>query len=311
MESYIAAIEATDKLKPLSKAQYVGKLRSFVKAMGPNRGVNWILDNPGYAVEQLEELGLALRTRQAYVDAVMAVWKYGDVPEELKQRYDEWVVEAGVIQEEVRAIYESNKPSKRQREAHVPWEEVEAMRDALPSASDERLLLSMYTMIPPARADYGSLRIFKGEPRPAQVAANPNHLVVGDRGKVTLVLRQYKTSEAYGEHVKVLPTELAALVRRSIADRPREFLFTTTKTRTAYASNAAFAEWVGDTLRRLFDRPFTCNGLRHSFISSLDLNTMSVKAMKQTARDMMHSVATMTKYRLFFNEEASEPEDSE
>lgn len=299
MDKYIAAIDGADALRPLSKKQYIGKLRNLVDKV--NHDVDWILRHPTATMASLDRQGLSLRTRKAYVDSIMAVFKYFDDfadPDAMLEYYEKWHQVFIKLREQVNDIYADNEPNERQQEAYVEWDEVLRQRDAFPDGSDERLLLAIYSYIPPARADYGQVPIYEGrQPTDEEVAEYPNYIVITTRGKVTLTLGEYKTVSTYGTLTRTLPTELAAVIRKSLKMRPRQFLFTTTRSGEAFADGQAFAAYAAKLLNGIFDKPTTINTLRHSFINSLDLNKLTVRQENEIARGLMHSFETLRRYR--------------
>lgn len=303
MEGYISDIQGVSSLRPASVKQYIANWKALVKRTG--HSIDWVLSHPQATRRRLDELindgEIKPETRRAYISSVIALFKHCAIDEAVfTANYAQWYREFLDVSQRAQEHIEQNEPTDRQREAHVPLDEIVAMRDSLPAGSLEQLLLAMYTMIPPARADYGQLRIYDRKPSEEQVAETPNYMVRTTRGKFTLYLNEYKTSEAYGAHVKVLPEELSDVIAESLRSLPREWLFVTPRGRGPFSSGEAFSEWVRGVLSRLFDRPLSINGLRHSYANSLDLNTLTVRELNGIARGMHHSVEQLRKYRKRF-----------
>jgi hypothetical protein len=211
--------------------------------------------------------------------------------------------------------YETNEASERQIAAYVPWPDVVAKRDELlrtAPTSAGALILSLHSMIPPARADYGSLRVYRppGDPVPA-LGRSPNH-VVWTGNTMRIVLDEYKTRSKKGKaHESDLPPELVAVLTRSLRDRPRKWVVVSPQTGEPYDNNA-YAAYVARTLAVAFGgKPVTLNALRHSFSSSLDFNQLSPRDRKAIADAMMHSPEMTHRYRYRFATQPGGPPDAQ
>ena len=75
--------------------------------------------------------------------------------------YKKWMELHAEVRRPINAKYQSNKPNDRQEKAYVSFDDVEKIRNKLKKGSMSRLLLSMYTMIPPVRSDYDKIAIYK------------------------------------------------------------------------------------------------------------------------------------------------------
>jgi hypothetical protein len=216
-----------------------------------------------------------------------------------------------------------NVVSDKQKASFVAWEEVLAARDSLPENTPERLLLEMYTRVPPKRNDYSHMYVYKdtsaktrkvttdaGEtvcrgtfaPSEAQKKAFPNYIIldepaIGTASDITLYLQQFKTAKPGQVYIQHLPTKLCAAIRSSLKKNPRELLFTKPDG-TAYKHANSFCDWVSRALQEIFQKKVTINTLRHSFISGLKMDSMTARELTNTARHLQHSLQTLTTYRL-------------
>jgi hypothetical protein len=220
--------------------------------------------------------------------------------------------------------YMDNVVSDKQKSAFVSWSEVLAGRDSLPENTPERLLLEMYTRVPPKRNDYSHVRIYKDTsakthtvatdegntarrgtfmPSEAQKKEYPNYMILDEPAKdvgasnITLYMHEYKTSKKGQMYVQHLPAGLCAVIRSSLKTTPRDLLFTK-HNGTAFKHAGSFGDWVNRTLQEIFPgKKVTVNTLRHSFISSLKMDSMTARELGNTARHLQHSLSTLTTYR--------------
>ena len=257
----------------------------------------------------------------------------------------------------------SGKLSQREESSWVTKEEVLEMQRALwksrPGAI-ETLLMSMYVLWPPNRADYGNVRIYMSEkdlpedlkpwakikvPTHKQYTKKPiervplfedeeeeefhgrterfvrsesmprvNFLLMHPTAErwtrsspepsyykeyatsPRLIIMDHKTASSHGRILRVVPPKLAEVLNSSLNANPRKWLFTTSTGRP-FSSNHAFTIWMGRRLKALFGgRNVGTNILRHTYISSIDMNSASARELARIAREMGHSEWQQRRY---------------
>jgi len=153
-----------------------------------------------------------------------------------------------------------------------------------------KLLLSMYTMIPPVRLDYYATHIIKKGETPE----TENYIVLGET-EAELVIGKYKTSRKHGNivHPK-LPDELYRIIIQSLKEFPRKYLFETNG--KPYSSNAVFSKWSSSVLTKLFGVELNLTMVRHIYISSKDLGKMTVQERKELGKQMGHTIEVQAMY---------------
>ena len=128
-------------------------------------------------------------------------------------------------------------PTKRQVAGYTPLQKIIACRDALPLHSRARLLLEVYTRIPPVRLDHGATKIFKLAPGQQLVEMQGwtgNYLVLdmSKQNSYIHIVRPNKNFNrpAYAQGVRAaVPNMLQAVIEASLAEYPRDYLFTAQK----------------------------------------------------------------------------------
>jgi flavin-binding protein dodecin len=321
---YEAVIEVDGDLSDASKRLYRERIRSLPAATG--KTVEWCLSHPKETWAALRAVRVVrkggstspLSDQTLRSDASTVVGLYRRLPglqRRFASAYGEWQRLSEAATEVAASKYEDIEPSDRQRVAHVEWSEVLAKRDELRDLVGKKekkhghkvpdgahLLLSLLTYVAPSRADWGAVRVFEGtkDVPPAVGSAEEkgmNYLLVRPSGMV-MVWNRYKTSKQYGRIERELPPELEAIVRASLASRPRLWLVHTREGKPH--TNRSFAAHVAYVLERLFDRPATLDTVRHSFINAARIFEMTPRQMEEMARSMRHSVSMMSRYRLNF-----------
>lgn len=235
-----------------------------------------------------------------------------DVALPLRER---WVAinaenEAPIIQRRL-----ENKPTVLQQSkggSKMTFNEIIEKRDELPMGSIERLLIAMYTMIPPCRADYFAMEVVRGEAQPTA----KNYLRIREEEKGTemeTVLRDFKTAKIFKEIRNKFPVELVQEVEASLEKNPRDFLFINANGKPH--TRNSFTLWSRRVLSRIFGTDFTLVFFRHAFathyVMNVDLRTMTDAQIKDISNKMGHSTEMFRAYRWIRGEEVESGEESD
>jgi hypothetical protein len=234
-----------------------------------------------------------------YISAITALFKHsGAVSGGLPNRdslHQQWLVHQAHNSAPIERKRDFHTPTDKQAEkggAGMTMEQICARRDELADGSIEKLLIGMYTYIPPVRADYFATQIVPY----GGVQTAENAVLFGDneKGKASLLLRDFKTTHTYKKiYHPVLPDELVKQIRMSLAEFPREYLFVNADGQP-FTRNA-FQMWANRVLSRCFGVQFTLTLFRHIYISSLG-DVIAVEELDQISRHMGHSLSMQTKY---------------
>ena len=323
---YEAALDAAAKLSDASKTHYKMQLKRLTETTG--HAVEWILANPKPAMRLLldakrtdgKRMLEVPMTIKAMIDSLVALLKH--VPG-LKERYpkarEAWDALYAHVCAQSDVRYENNEATEKGQENFVPWAEIVERRDELIGRGDQpnmdAVVVAMHTMMPPARSDYGKLRVYRPptDPVPAAESAvlEPNRIVwtaatrkAGHR--MHLVLDEYKTrTKKKKAHEADLPDDLTALLVRSLQAQPRRYLVVRGDG-APYESATAYAQLVTRVFSALTGKHTTINSLRHAYSSQLDFNVLTPKERREIADALMHSPEMTHRYR-YINIEAAAP----
>jgi len=188
-----------------------------------------------------------------------------------------------------------NKPTDKQNEkggSKIDFNQIITKRDELPIGSIERLLISMYTMIPPARADYFATQIVTDE-----TPTEKNYIRMGD--KVECVLTDFKTVKTYKSITHDFPDCLITELNESLKKIPRKYLFLNANGKPH--TRNSFVLWSRRCLSRIFETDFTLVFFRHAFvthyISTMDTNTITDGQIKEMSDKLGHSPEMFRAYK--------------
>ena len=170
-------------------------------------------------------------------------------------------------------------------------DELAKMRDELPVGSDDRLLMSLYTMIPPVRANFGRVKVYHEIPDDNHL--EDNFIVLGKHNK--LVLGKYKTARYHDALVSELPDKLVKEINHSLEKKPREYLFIQSNGEP-YDKGNSFDAFANRRLKKITGKnEFSLTMFRHIYISDpkLDLNNKTLKEKQAVADRMGHSISCL------------------
>tara|TARA_B100000925_G_C21953623_1_gene450135 strand:+ start:246 stop:1235 length:990 start_codon:yes stop_codon:yes gene_type:complete len=313
--TYINYLEKSKFLGDATKSTYKSRLqviqndiwlncKSVNNKVGKGKCLHYILMHPEAFLEKLDEYAnktggrldkdkLSMHAKDGYVTALKSLFQ--EAPG-LKQKYPEIFIKWDEIHKQVRqpinAKYQSNKPTERQEEAYVSFEELERKRDSLEIGSDARLLLSLYTLVPPLRSDYNLVAIYKND----KDIKYDNYLILNKNPY--LVITKYKTAKTYKDIKIDLPKKLVKEIKESLKLKPREFIFVQ-KNGKPYEKSNTFNRWANRTLKSLFDKKnISLSTLRHIYITRRDLKLEEKSGLERNkiAQMMGHSVGTQQNY---------------
>ena len=315
---YVKQMLENPNLTPHSKTQYLSSLRTLQKACR-DKPLETMLERPDALLHVIRRKWSSTATRKAKITAVLALLKHVDG---LQTKYAVCVKMLNEIRAKLNNKIEekvmSGEPSKRERENMVPWSDVvDAFNILLKQQgtacmTDQCLVLAMYVLMEPLRADFGEIKLFSANKPPTESEKKElNFMVLGPGNAGTLVLNTYKTKSSYGAFQRDLPSNLVKCIRRSLKAKPRVYLFEqmNCEGHKPYPRNS-YTNFANRMIRSIFEpKKMSISLLRHSFISSIDFNEATAAQLSKVASNMAHSVAMQQSYRRKTAEESEEEEE--
>lgn len=306
---YLDFIRNTKSLKDTTKDLYIDKIKILQTLFLKKRTIHWILYHPEESIEVFKEgfkemsskynEQIGDHTKELYISSLMALFTYNsEFKNDNIELFEKWKNIHSIIHSPIDYKYKSNEPTERQKEGYVGFEEFETMRDSLPSGSIERLLLSIYTYIPPVRNDYWRTKIYYDDKVLHSKKIEENCIILNNFPK--LILKKYKTAKTYGTIFIDIPSELKDEIMKSIEKLPRDYLFVSSVgDHLPYTNATTFDSWVNKKLKKIFNKPrLTLTMFRHSYISRRDLKLEEKSGLEQDeiAKIMGHSINQQRKY---------------
>lgn len=292
-KSYIDRSSLSDASKKMYKIQIDRMIEQTQKPL------EWMLSHPREMLRIIQSGGYTLSTQRNRVSAICALLKHWpEAGAEFSQERDAWsAIQKELNKQNMERVLTGN-PTEREIVNWVPWTKViEAERHLRTTeyASWNHLMLAMYTHIEPIRADYGNVKLYFSEPVPDCTETN-FMLVSTTKGKSFLCLNKYKTANRYGRFKRDLPESLVSIIRESVRQEPRDFLFMSTEGKP-YTNKASFGKYANRVFHQIFKKHMTISLLRHSFISAIDYNSSRAKDLIAVSKNMQHSLGMQQYYR--------------
>lgn len=286
-----------------SRTLFNKKLTQFISFLPVgNQSISYIIDNPGLAYEILENetsITQSATNRHLFISAVVAYIKHTADGQRRSDRIKRKWEEIQRDNWEIRKMMDlggelTDKEKVIARE--INWADVVKKRDTLLPGTPEKLLLSLYTYLPPVRADYFEVRI--NPPVTVIADKHKSYIRLGESGAASeLVIRDFKTSSTFKEIRHKLPQELFDEIVISIGLAPRRYIFVMPSDTSRPYDRNGFSKWANKVLHELFGLPVTLTSLRHLYISTLDFTKLRASDLNRIARAMGHGIAMQKEYQ--------------
>lgn len=296
-----ASIANNDNLSVITKRNYRDRVRAMVQK-SDGKTIAHIVLNPDTFGPLIRQWYAQNTSQKANFTVILSLFRYNpEFKEQHKDAHDKWIGFFKETDQKVKDRYESNMPSSRQVQGYVPYDDIIRVRDSLPEGDIHRLLLGMYTHIKPLRAEYARIPIFRNAVPKANV--EPNYILLAG-AKAQLVIGQFKTMKHHDRFDISMPDPLVKDLLASLKAAPRDWLFVNT-TGMPFGQSL-FSQWTGKIFAQLFGKPLNIQLIRHSFVNTLDFNTLTIVEKKALASEMGHTLHTQDQYRLIFKDSKQE-----
>lgn len=228
--------------------------------------------------------------RKLYTSAILYMYNYAMV--EPPAVYNEYIGKQFAAQT---VKDEKQELSPKQMEEYLTWDEILAVREKLADMDNKNktqwrdyLVVCLYTMINPVRADFGDMRVLR------KMLGTKNQIVLED-GPPYFVFRDYKTAKTYGEVRVDIPDDLMAVIKEWFAflGRTPELLL------DVEYSGSVLSNYIRACFKKYAGKNTGINLLRHAFITHELSTPKSIHEKQAIASSMLHSRDRQEKYVVF------------
>ena len=274
----------------------LGSLRTYTRMINilrkafdiPDGEIEFLKDSQK-VIDWIESSKYALNSKKAIYIAIVGTLKSED-DYDLQPYRDQM----DKYNKEVVASYNEQTLSKSEETKYLLWTEIlDAVEKARVAVEDvwtlqEYVVLSLYTLMPPVRLDYGEMKVVPVEPdEPVG-----NYLIWGK--KPYFYFSDYKTSKVYGVmRIKLCPA-LVKVLEEWLA-YPDQYLLVDRSGSPLGA--VALGQLIISTFQKHCGKKVGVSMLRHSYISYVRAKELPIKQSDALAHQMMHSPKMSMIYR--------------
>jgi hypothetical protein len=137
--------------------------------------------------------------------------------------FDKWYETYKNVKAEQTRMTKSNIPTEKQALCQFKWYDILRTKDKLPYASQNHLLLSMCTLLPPHRQlHYAQFKVYTDPLDEPAMDHNHFHLFNKWSNTPYIFIQEYKTAKYYADFNDTqIPTQLIDIVSASFKKKPR------------------------------------------------------------------------------------------
>jgi hypothetical protein len=194
---------------------------------------------------------------------------------------------------------DSQELTPEQEANYLPWKDIVKVQKQLKDKKDkthtewfEYLVVSLYTLTSPVRADYSKMLIKKNVRANAKKTADKNIFV--NITKPYFIFSDYKTADTYGTVKVPIPKALASVITEwfeHIGKVPEYLL-------GDEYNPVVFSNFIRATFKKYTEKSVGINIIRHAYITEYLPTLKTIKQKNEVARRMMHSKTTQETYNL-------------
>jgi hypothetical protein len=266
----------------VSLARYQYNLARLKTLMGiSDESLKW-LKNTKKVIDFIEGLETySLNYKKAFYITIVSLLKLQNTLKKEIEIYRAKQLEYNTKQSK---IYEEQVLSPTEETKFMTWPDILKAAKDMAHGSEDHLIVSLYTLLPPLRNDFVKMKVVSEIP----TDASGNYLVVNPKTS-QIILNEFKTSRKYGTQTIPISSKLHTIIKKYLKAHPTDVLFNITEN--------MMSKKVGDVFEKLLGKRVTINILRHSYISYMKRKEPSLKEKEGLAKSMMHSVSMDEVYR--------------
>lgn len=304
----VAALRGSDKLSPVSKADYITRLTALQRITG--HGLKRVLLEPEQSLHAMKSYKctgsgrkMAATTQKAYVAAVLSAMKHCEILHTrpgYRRARRAWSIAFKQLRDQVDTQYRrlaSGEALPNRCDGYVAWSELCRVRDSLAMGTVDRLILELYSCALGRSREYAAVRLFRHAPSKELRRRYPNYCLLHPHDPAGSYLRvgDFKTHTVVGPYKVRLTASLHQAIVCSLQQQPRQYLFEQPSNPGEPFSANSWSHYCRRRLKAIFGKPVTSCSIRHSYVNSLNLNSHS--ELQHAARRLTHtSVDTLKRW---------------
>jgi len=284
-EDIYKCIRTTEQINSNTKEAYIQRLKALGKTYG--KTLIEILTSPKEMISLLREKYTKPTTFKNTITPLLAMVRYCPYLKKYEEEASLWKEALDSSYKQIEEGIMKGDISKRMLKGYIPFGEFSKKRLELPSGSYERLLVSMYSLVIPLRADFNRCALYYNE---LPNTAEPNYILIKKKGNTTemiMTIGSYKTAKTYSKITQTLPRELVKEIQKSLDANPRDWLFVNKK-KQPFTPNG-FSKFALERFEKIYKKPLTIQIIRHSFLTAIDMSKLTLEQRAEIGAKMGHS----------------------
>ena len=296
-EEYENDILNSPFLEDRSKNTYIRTMKRMLKEADV-KSIHSFLHDPDKYGPLLEKTASTEEVYRTYMITVLAFLKYSELKQTNHGLFVKWYKYFKIARKVINRRMVNHEATEHQKQAHVPWERVLECYKKMPQGTNDHLLMSFITLMPPRRqTDWYRVRVYDNpdkEWKPEDFTHNYINLNYKDP---YILLSDYKTFKFYGRWYKKIPAKLLEILK---AHPRQKWLFQNNTTGEPYQLEA-FTKWSNRVLKRVTGNEKTSmNAMRHAFVTYIRKRfpNMTLQDQLIISKDMGQSIVQNMGYKL-------------
>ena len=255
--------------------------RSALKLLRQDTGVTDLSADPAATLAAMDKRYIPSSTRVALTALRKEYPVHPVFIAEMKRRYPMW-----------KKIDTTQEPTQKQIDKFVSWDKIIEFRDQYYEMMTpvQRLIMALYTYIPPVRLDFTPMKIVSRKPR--KLEEGMNYYVRS--AKPYFLLHAFKTHATLGDTVIKVPTKLKAEIDKAVPVGQTYLL--QTEEGSPWTENS-----LGQAIRRIFKQHHNLDTgvsmLRHAYATKFHAGQLPLADIQKTASAMLHGPFQSMTYR--------------
>lgn len=188
----------------------------------------------------------------------------------------------------------SQTMTETQEKKFLTWDQIIEFRDSHYDefSTEDRLLINLYTRMPPVRADFTPMRIVNR--KPTKLEDGINYLIWNSKPR--FLFHAYKTHASMGDREVEIPKVLVTEIAGYLAGRTDGYLFQHAVGKAW--SDTTMSKRVISVFNKHLDIDTGIQMIRHAWVTKQHEGLPTIAELKEKAVALLHSVTTQQQYRL-------------
>lgn len=262
---------------------------------------SYFIENPDEVIKRIDDMEYSISTKKMIFVVINKLIDSVRGPSQ-KEAHNKYGIEMMKYNNAINHIVSQNVLTEKEENKYIEYDKIIDLRDNLLKIYNKThamqdyynyMLLSIYTLFPPRRVlDYDMMKIAHDNPN---LSKDYNYLSIDKNGKMKFVFNVYKTSSTYGTQQFDVPDDLASILAVWLDTfQDGEFLLSHSSKYTPNENR------LTKYMIRLFDRytgiPAGVSVIRHSYISHVSRQHLSLKQREDLSKKMAHSIYLQLQY---------------